>query len=50
MTKIKEGRLNIRLSTKRLDKLREFAEARDKTITSIVEDWIDELKIPKAER
>ncbi len=34
-------RLNIRISEKRLNKLRLYAVAKDKTMTQIVEEWID---------
>ncbi len=36
-------RLSLRMSEKRLNKLRAYAADRDKTITSLVEDWIDSL-------
>jgi len=36
-----KNRLNIRISEKRLNKLRSYAAAKDKTMTQIVEDWID---------
>ncbi len=42
---MKDKNLHIRLSGKRLDKLRTYAEARDKTITNLVEDWIDALPV-----
>jgi len=37
----------IRLSQQRLDKLRKVAKDRDKTMTSLIEDWIDRLPVPK---
>jgi hypothetical protein len=40
---IKESRLSLRISTRRLNKLRQYAANKDKTITQIVEDWIDRL-------
>ncbi|MFB2980960.1 hypothetical protein [Microseira sp. BLCC-F43] len=40
---MKDKNLHIRLSAKRLDKLRQYAESREKTITQLVEDWIDTL-------
>ena len=44
--KKKEGRLGARVSLDRLNKLKEYAESKDKTITQIIEDWIDTLEIP----
>ena len=35
--------LHIRISERRLNKLREYAVSRDKTMTSIIEDLIDSL-------
>ncbi|RAM52901.1 MAG: hypothetical protein C6Y22_03665 [Hapalosiphonaceae cyanobacterium JJU2] len=40
---MKESRLNLRISTRRLNKLRLYAASRDQTITQIVEDWVDRL-------
>ncbi|BAY46936.1 hypothetical protein SAMD00079811_45520 [Scytonema sp. HK-05] len=40
---MKEARLSLRISTRRLNKLRLYAANRDKTITQIVEDWVDRL-------
>ena len=40
---IKE-RLSIRVEQERLQKLRAIAEERKKTMTQLVEDWIDSLK------
>jgi len=37
-------RLSIRVSAKRLQKLREIAAKREKTMTQMIEDWIDSLK------
>ena len=36
----------IRLSDKRLEKLRKVAKAKDKSMTSLIEDWIDRLSAP----
>lgn len=44
---MKDSRLSIRISTRRLNKLRQYAANKDKTVTQIVEDWIDRL--PNAE-
>jgi predicted HicB family RNase H-like nuclease len=40
---MKTGRLNLRISEKRLAKLKMYAENKEKTITQLVEDWIDRL-------
>nr|WP_081403173.1 hypothetical protein [Scytonema hofmannii] len=40
---MKESRLSLRISTRRLNKLRLYAASKEKTITQIVEDWIDRL-------
>jgi hypothetical protein len=40
---MKDKNLHIRLSEKRLNKLRTIAVAREKTITQMVEEWIDRL-------
>ncbi|MEG4404738.1 hypothetical protein [Microcoleus sp. B3-D2] len=42
---MKNKNLHIRLSEKRLNKLRTIAEAREKTITQMVEAWIDRLSL-----
>ncbi|MBD2292285.1 hypothetical protein H6G06_01995 [Anabaena sphaerica FACHB-251] len=40
---MKSTRLNVRMSERRLNKLRQWAASKDKTVTQIVEDWIDRL-------
>ncbi len=35
--------MNLRMSERRLNKLRLYAAGRDKTMTSIIEDFIDSL-------
>jgi uncharacterized protein with PIN domain len=41
-------RLSLRVSkSSRLEKLRRIAEQREKTMTQLVEDWIDKLKEEK---
>jgi predicted transcriptional regulator len=40
---MKTKSLNIRLSDKRLNKLKTIAVAREKTVTQMVEEWIDRL-------
>ncbi|HEY9799557.1 MAG TPA: hypothetical protein V6D25_04305 [Leptolyngbyaceae cyanobacterium] len=44
---MKTTRLNVRMSEKRLNKLRQYAANKEKTVTQVVEDWIDRL--PNAE-
>jgi len=39
--------LNIRVEAGRLQKLRDVAKDRKKTMTQLVEDWIDRLPVPK---
>lgn len=45
--KMTEGRLNLRISESRLEKLRRIAGQREKTMTQLVEDWIDRLQEEK---
>ena len=40
---MKNRKLTLRISERRLNKLREYAASRDKTMTSLLEDWIDSL-------
>ncbi|MDB9316461.1 MULTISPECIES: DUF6364 family protein [Cyanophyceae] len=40
---MKTTRLNVRLSERRLNKLKQYAARKDKTVTHIVEEWIDRL-------
>jgi hypothetical protein len=44
---MKEKRLNIRVSETRLGKLKRIAKQKEKTITQMVEEWIDRLKEEK---
>jgi predicted DNA-binding ribbon-helix-helix protein len=39
-------RLSLRIEVSRLEKLRLVAEARKKTMTQLIEDWIDRLPNP----
>ena len=43
----KNKRLNLRISEARLNKLRKYAATKDKTMTQVVSDWIDKLRINK---
>lgn len=40
---IKE-RLSLRITKSRLEKLRRYAEDKEKTMTQLIEDWIDTLE------
>ncbi|TAE54062.1 MAG: hypothetical protein EAZ39_04575 [Oscillatoriales cyanobacterium] len=42
---MKDKNLHIRLSEKRLNKLRAVATAREQTITQMIEMWIDRLSL-----
>lgn len=41
---IKE-RLSARVETSRMSKLRQLAEEKKKTITAVIEDWIDTVEL-----
>ena len=41
----KTNKIRIGLGDRRYEKLLEYASERDKTITSIIEDWIDEIPL-----
>jgi hypothetical protein len=40
---MKSKGLHIRISERRLNKLRLYAESKEKTMTQLIEDWIDRL-------
>jgi hypothetical protein len=42
---MKNKALNLRISERRLNKLRLYAVQNDKTMTHVIEDFIDSLKI-----
>ncbi|KAB8331427.1 hypothetical protein SD80_023220 [Scytonema tolypothrichoides VB-61278] len=44
---MKNKSLNLRISERRLNKLREYSAIEDKTMTRILEDFIDSLPIRK---
>jgi hypothetical protein len=44
---MKECRLNLRISARRMNKFRDYAVDKDKTLTQLVEDWIDSLPVVK---
>jgi predicted DNA-binding ribbon-helix-helix protein len=41
---LKKERLSLRVEVERLEKLRRIAAARKKTMTQLIEDWIDQLR------
>jgi hypothetical protein len=45
--KMERERLSLRVSKSRLEKLRRIARQREKTMTQLIEDWIDKLKEEK---
>jgi hypothetical protein len=47
---MKESSLNIRIHTDRLNKLRLVAKDRKKSMTQLVQDWIDKLKLKPAQK
>jgi hypothetical protein len=44
---MKTERLSIRLSEKRMNKLRAIAVEQEKTITQVVSDWLDSMPAPE---
>jgi predicted DNA-binding ribbon-helix-helix protein len=44
---MQKERLSVRVSKNRLEKLRRIAEQKEKTMTQLIEDWIDKLKEEK---
>jgi len=42
-----KGKLNLRVEVSRLEKLHKVAEERKKTMTQLIEDWIDQLPKPE---
>ncbi|WP_166482321.1 DUF6364 family protein [Scytonema sp. UIC 10036] len=38
-------RLSLRITKSRLEKLRKYSEKKEKTMTQLVEDWIDTLEL-----
>ncbi|MBW4575694.1 MAG: hypothetical protein KME08_10465 [Aphanothece sp. CMT-3BRIN-NPC111] len=41
--------LNLRISERRLNKLRLYASSKEKTMTQLIEDWIDRLPSPEVD-
>jgi hypothetical protein len=46
MNMTKKG-LNLRITERRLNKLRLYAASKEKTMTQLIEDWIDRLPLPE---
>lgn len=42
---MKDKRLSLRLSLRRLNRLRIYCASKDKPITQVVSDWIDTLEV-----
>ena len=49
MIMVRKG-LNLRIAESRLNKLRLYALKREKTMTQLVEDWIDRLPSPENDK
>ena len=47
---VNKKQFSMRLSLKRIEKLRLYAQQKDKTMTQLVEEWIDRLKIKEETR
>lgn len=47
---MKDDYLRIRMSKRRMDKLRLYAQMKDTTMTHVIENLIDSLKIPEADK
>jgi predicted small metal-binding protein len=46
-SQVTRERLSVRLAASRLEKLRRIAKHKEKTMTQLIEDWIDKLKEEK---
>lgn len=44
---MKSKNLHVRISEKRMLKLKTYAEAKEKTLTQLIEDWIERLPVPE---
>ncbi len=44
---MRKKQFSIRLSLKRIEKLRLYAKQKDKTMTQLIEEWIDRLKLER---
>lgn len=46
-SQVTRERLSVRIAVSRLEKLRRIAKQKEKTMTQLIEDWIDKLKEEK---
>ncbi len=46
---MKNKSLNLRITERRLNKLKLYATSKEKTMTQLIEDWIDRLPSPEIE-
>jgi hypothetical protein len=44
---MKDCRISLRISTRRMQKFREYAVEKDKTLTQLIEEYIDNLPVVK---
>jgi hypothetical protein len=44
---MKDQNLYARISEKRMQKLKAYANYKEKTVTQLIEDWIDRLSLPE---
>jgi hypothetical protein len=44
---MKNKTLNLRITERRLNKLKLYAASKEKTMTQLIEDWIDRLPSPE---
>lgn len=47
---MEKQRLSMRVEVSRIEKLRLYARHKKKTMTQIVEDWIDTLELPQQKK
>ena len=50
MGSMDKERLSLRIEKKRLEKLRKYAKQKKKSMTRLIEDWIDRLKLEEDTR
>ncbi len=47
---MKEKRISAKVSARRHEKLKRYAQQKEKTITQVLEEWIDKLRLEKDTR
>ncbi|KAB8335391.1 hypothetical protein SD80_003440 [Scytonema tolypothrichoides VB-61278] len=47
-TQMKEKSLRFRMSARRYNKLKLYADWKEKTMTQLIEDWVDRLPTPES--